>query len=204
MGGTNPDLITTYAAAEGKGLQGTAAIDTALVFTNINGPRTDVTDVTKFWVDRFGTPRKIKNALNDSTLITRGDARWPALVTKVPAPNGAVQSSKYDDRGHMTSTTDSSTFRDELGGRVYATTRYDWDLAWSSVTRVELPEGEITEIAYDPANGNRLWQQDGRGLASKVNFDYWLAGSGARLLLASVLPGGARTTSSTMRSATSR
>src|SRR5439155_23471797 len=42
---------------------------------------------------------------------------------------------------------------------------------------------------YNSSNGNRLWQQDGRGDSSRVNFNY---NSLYGLLSSVVLPGGAR------------
>lgn len=78
----------------------------------------------------------------------------------------------------MQSLTDSSTF---IGGQ-YATTLYEWDPKWDFVTRITPPEGDFTLMAYDPNNGNRLWQEDARGITTRVNFTYWTTGAKAGLL----------------------
>ena len=55
---------------------------------------------------------------------------------------------------------------------VTAVTAYEWDTKWDLPTKVTQPEGEVSETLYDSNNGNRLWQQDGRGVASRVDFGY--------------------------------
>src|SRR5205823_2554153 len=38
--------------------------------------------------------------------------------------------------------------------------------------KIARPEGDSTIFAYDPATGNRQWQEDGRGAVSQVTFGY--------------------------------
>jgi RHS repeat-associated protein len=163
-----------FAAAESKGLPGPAgvpgwAVDTALAYTRWDGERIDVGDSTLLWLDRFGAPRRIVNALGYETLLTRAESTFPALVTKVRYPNLRVVTATYDGRGNITSSTDSSVA--PQNGK-YATTRFVWNPTWDFDSIVVPPEGDSTVIAYDPNNGNRLWQQDARGSLSRVTFAY--------------------------------
>jgi RHS repeat-associated protein len=179
---TGSAIVSTFRSAETQGL--TIAVDTAQVYTRLDGPRTDVGDTTNIWINRFGAPRRIRNALGNETTITRGDATWPALVTKVVAPNGQITAATYDGHGNPLTSTDSSTF---LGGR-YATTRNEWDPKWDFVTKIVPPENDSTVMSYDATTGNRLWQQDARGSTSRVTFRYYSTGSGSGLLEATQSP----------------
>ena len=166
LGGGQPDIITTVRPLESQGMGG--AVDTALAYTLLDGPRTDAGDTTNFWLDGSGAPRRIRNGLGQEARYTRGDSRWPALVTRLQRLNGQVLGAVYDDRGNALSVTDSSTAQ---SGR-YATTRYVWDRTWDFVATVDPPEHDSTVMAYDATNGNRLWQQDARGTVNRASFLY--------------------------------
>ncbi|MEJ7812825.1 MAG: RHS repeat-associated core domain-containing protein, partial [Gemmatimonadaceae bacterium] len=178
--------VTSFSAAETRGVLSAVSPDSA--YTLLDGPRTDVSDVTRVWVGRFGAPVKIANALGDSTLLFRSNTAFPALVTSVRAPSGLVTRAAYDARGNP----DSTTAVDPYGDGRDATTRYQWAPQWDFVTHVTLPEGEVTTMQYDSLTGNRLWQEDGRGTSSRVNFAYYTSGSGRGLLKTVAYPGGAR------------
>jgi len=144
------------------------ATDTALAHARYEGPRTDVWDTTAFWLDRLGSPRQIANALGYQTLLTRGDARWPALATQVQGPTGLVTQATYDAHGNVL----TATQIDPLGDGRNAVTTYTWDMVWDFATSTTLPQGEISQTAYDPATGNRLWQHPGTDPARNVQFFY--------------------------------
>ncbi len=187
MGTGQAAIVTSTRPAETMGMLpigAPTAVDTAVVYTLLNGPRTDAGDTTAFWLDRYEEPRWIRNALGYQTLLTRGDSRWPVLVTKIVAPNGRIMGATYDGRGNVASETDSSN---SIGG-VYATTRYTWDLKWDFVTAVVPPEHDSTVMTYDATNGNRLWQQDARGSVSRDSFFYYTTGRAAGLMRASRAP----------------
>ena len=170
-GSGQPVIVTRLRALESQGLWTTPAgdvVDTALAYALLDGPRTDVGDSTRLWLDRYGAPRRIVNALGGETGLSRTDARWPALVTRVQQPNGRVMLATYDARGHDSTTTDSGTV---VNGQA-AATRYVWNMTWDAVERIIPPEQDSTVIGYDATNGNRLWQQDGRGTLSRVTFGY--------------------------------
>ncbi len=164
------------------------AVDTALAYARYDGPRlpSDVGDTTLFWVDRFGAPRRIRDALGNDTRLTR-DQNWPAAVTRVRYPNGRIVGAVYDSaRADLLATTDSSNVQN---GR-YATTTYRWDPTWDFVTAILPPENDSIAMAYDPATGNRIWQQDARGASSRVNFSYNTSGPASGLLSSLRTPSG--------------
>jgi RHS repeat-associated protein len=80
-----------------------------------------------------------------------------------------VLAAVYDTKGRVTSMTDSSKSRNG----VFATTWYEWVEGCNGVARITRPEGTKTEYGYDPTTCNRLWQQDGRGASSRVNYTYY-------------------------------
>jgi RHS repeat-associated protein len=188
MRGSNPNVTTTVTAAEALGRLGgglPSSVDTASVYTLIDGPRTDVVDTTRIWIDRFGAPRKVHNALGKETLITRANSAFPALVTAQQQPNGFTTQAHYDWRGHVDTTTAISPY-----GGVDAITTYAWDAKWDMLYSESQPDGHLVRIGYDSMNGNRLWQEDGRGATSRVNFRYYSGGAANGLLMAVELPGG--------------
>jgi YD repeat-containing protein len=79
-------IVMHLRAVEGLGLanpDGTGALDTAHAHALIDGPRTDVGDSTRLWLDRWGAPRRIVDALGHETLLTRGN---PAFQPGLPLP----------------------------------------------------------------------------------------------------------------------
>lgn len=161
--GQNPIvLIITPQQIQGLGKQ---SVDPATTFTRVDGPRTDVADTTTVWQDRWGQPQVIHDALGSATEVSRGDTRWPGLVTEVVHPNGWRVAATYDPRGNIASSADS-------GFSGNPTTTYVWDQHWDAPTLIKRPEGDSTVMSYDSATGNRLWQQDGRGSTTRVIFGY--------------------------------
>ena len=185
----------TVASARGLAESGITAraVAVADVMTFVDGPRPDTSalDHTRFWVDRFGAPARIRNALGHETRLTRGDARFPALVTELRGPTGFTTWATYDARGNVGTSTAVKPYADTRDAR----TTYTWNQKFDLVESVTLPEGETTSFGYDANNGNRLWQEDGRGAPSRVNFAYyssWGSPGGPGILRAIVRPGGAR------------
>ncbi|HLL82696.1 MAG TPA: hypothetical protein VK420_08580, partial [Longimicrobium sp.] len=176
---TTESIVHRLRAHESLGLAtstGTGAVDTAGAYALLDGPRTDVGDSTRLWLNRWGAPRRLRNAEDRETVLTRGDPRFPALVTRMDGPLRAdsqrrTMAASYDARGNLVAQTDSSTFEERLvpdpgGGqasnrRVYATTRYEYnDPHWPDFpTRTVLPEGESTSLGYDSLSGSRIWQK---------------------------------------------
>jgi RHS repeat-associated protein len=172
-------IVQRFRPVESLGLA--AAIDTAAAYTRLDGPRTDVSDTTVFWLDRFGAPRRIVDALGYETLVKREDSSFPALVTELRAPNGFVTRAKYDARGNV----DTLIQVNPLSDGQDAVTRYHWDQRWDFVDSIVTPLDVKTTMAYDATNGNRLWQQLGSDQARRVTFLYETA---QKLLVSTVLP----------------
>lgn len=175
-------FIPAEAAGMGKGATQTTAAAVAAVSTLLNGPRPAAgggDDTTRIWVDRFGAPTKVVNAIGDTATYTRGDARFPGLVTEMRAPNGQRSWAMYDARGNIVVSAQTNPFGN---GKVVATT-YQWHSTWNMATKITSPMGDFVEMAYDAATGNRLWQQDARGTTSRVSYTYnGASGAAARLL----------------------
>jgi RHS repeat-associated protein len=165
------------------------------VYTKYDGPRvaTDALDHLTVWTDRFGAPSKIENAVGGQTVLTRGDGRFPALVTEQRAPDGFTTWATYDARGNLVSSTEVQPLTNvtQVDPR-NATTTYEWDTVWDFLKKVTLPEGEITAMGYDATTGNRLWQEDGRGAAGRTDYSYhaWYLGPAPGQLAAVTMPAG--------------
>jgi hypothetical protein len=188
MGGTQPDIVTGFTAAEGRGVAwknavGAASAPAAQVQTVINGPRTDVEDVTGLWLGPAGVVRRVRDPLGGETYVQH-DSRWPALPTQVTGPTGRVTRAHYDARGRV----DTATVVNPLGdGRDQATTYVygdRWD-APTAVTSYGVSGGTWTALggtaraAYDPVNGSVLWRQQGDDTARAVRFYYYGSGAAA-------------------------
>ncbi|MGH7676523.1 MAG: RHS repeat-associated core domain-containing protein [Gemmatimonadales bacterium] len=178
--GAQPALVTMVRSLESFGF--TTAVDTARAYTRVDGPRTDVADTTAFWLDRFGAPRRIVNARGLQTLITRGDPRWPALPTELRAANGFVTRATYDARGNLA----MRTAVNPLGDGRNAVARHHWDPRWDFADSVISATGLVRTFGYDPASGNRLWEQVGPNPARRISFRY---GNTLGLLSSTELPG---------------
>ncbi len=187
-------IFVTYCVGESAGLtscQPSLAAPTDLR-TVLDGPRTDTVDVTTFWLGRFGSPVKIQNVYGHETVITRGDARFPGVVTRLRTPDNRVMSAAYDERGNLLALTDSSHARTVGGVTTYARTTYEWHAKWNQPVKITTPEGPFTRFGYDATTGNPLWVEDGRGSSARTNFVYHTSGTWNGLLRAVVKPGGPR------------
>jgi RHS repeat-associated protein len=182
MQDTGDDIVTTLQVQESVGLadtlgSGAGAVDASLSYTLLDGPRTDVVDTTHFWLDRFGAPREIHDALGHVTVLARNDSLFPALVTRVEYPateaGQRVDSATYTARGNLATSVQVNPYGD---GQNAVTTYSYGDPSWPDfVTRIVQPEGEITDLDYEAATGNRLWQQAGPD-STRVHFHYTTAG----------------------------
>lgn len=92
----------------GTGGTGLGSVDTSLVRSKVDGPRTDVADVAAFAIDRWGAPTLIVDPLGYPTTIVRGNAAVPALPTKIIDPAGKVTSLNWDNLGNLTQLRDST------------------------------------------------------------------------------------------------
>lgn len=110
------------------------------LLASVDGPRTDVSDVTTYGYDSNGYLTTITNALGHSTtIVTRNYQGRPTLIRD---PNGLETSLAYDVRGRLQSTSTGSE-----------TTTFIYD-GVGNVTQVSPPDGAVVNYAYD--NANRL------------------------------------------------
>jgi YD repeat-containing protein len=104
----------------------------------IDGPRTDLSDITTFGYDAQGNRTSITNALGHVTQITAHDDNGRPLT--IVDPNGVTTELTYDGRGRLlTRTTYGQTTAmqyDEVG----------------NITRITQPGGSYIEYEYDAAN----------------------------------------------------
>ena len=161
-----------FQAAESRGFASGAAAagvarDTALVYTRFDGPRA-VPDTALFWLDRFGAPRKVVNALGHTTVLDRGNSTFPALVTRFVGPTGFTQHATYTDRGNLR----LSIQDDVRGDGVRDTTWHDWSGKWDALIKVVPPERDSVVLSINATTGQRDWQQDARGDSTRVEFFY--------------------------------
>ncbi len=173
-------LTSLFTPQETRGMSGVAS-DTASCFTLYDGPRTDVPDVTKFWLDRKGLVQRVENALGKATVVERADARWPGLVTQVTDVRGQISRAVYDDHGNVL----IDSVLNPYGDGKHAVTMAVWNKAWDFVTTTVSATGEITSFGYD-SDGNRIWQQAGTDLTRRATIDYYA--SGTKLVRATKAP----------------
>jgi len=142
---TNDTATTVFQPWDEKGLNGQAAVDVAVIYTKIDGPRTDVLDTAEFWVDRWGAPTKIVNPIGATTQIVRGDAAVPALVTQVTHPDGDVVTMTWNARGNLTQ------LQDAASGLPTAVTNWAYNSpnTLDSPSSVTDPVNVITQFTYD-------------------------------------------------------
>ena len=118
----------------------TYAYDTSGRLDTIDGPRTDVTDVTSFDYDSQGRLSTITNALSQATQVTNHDDH--GNPTRILDVNGTEILLTYDARQRLQTRS--------VGG---ATTTLTYDDA-GLLTQVELPDSSTLNYGYD--NAHRL------------------------------------------------
>ena len=159
-----PDITMAYEAAStvGSGVAGAPAPQMAdSVSAVFDGPRTDVADTTRFFINGWGAVRAIRDALGNETRLTRGNAAYPAYVTRADHPNDYEVTAQYDAGGLLSSTWNNAA---------NASTAYQWNTAWSRVTRITTPEGVVTSYTYDPSTGDRL-SVDAGGTVTRYGYN---------------------------------
>lgn len=164
-----PPIVRHYCSAETASLSSCYSGAQALssVHTELDGPRTDVADVTKFYVNRFGAPDSIVNALGGKTKLEYATT-FPLLVKAIVMPNGFRTEATYTIRGLVDSVKAISP-RDD---GVNAITTYSWDAVWDMPASVRTPTGQVSNTHCD-ASGNVDWRQAG---GDTTRFTYYADG----------------------------
>jgi RHS repeat-associated protein len=171
-------LTATFSGANASTL--TAALNPDSVSMLVHGPRSDVGDTSRIWMNRFGQPVRIRDAFGYETDLTVGNPTYLAQVTRVRDPNGHVISAVYDPRGNLQSETDSNI----VSAGTYATTAYRYDGTFDFTTKIDPPLHDSTVFTYDPVNGNRLTSTNALGSSTTIHYYYGNADS----LLSSTQP----------------
>ena len=104
----------------------------------VNGPRSDVSDLTTYTYDAQGNVASITNAAGHVTSITVYNAHGQPLT--IVDPNGMTTTLGYDPRQRLTSR--------NSGGEV---TSYDYD-GVGQLSKVTLPDLSYLSYGYDPAH----------------------------------------------------
>lgn len=146
---TEPNRVTRFSYdSSGRMLQRTVtagAISRTWNYTyqgwlvlTVDGPRTDVKDITKFSYDNKDNLAAITNPLGHITKFTAYDINGRPL--SFTDANGLVTSLTYDARGQLTSTkagTELTTYtRDAVG----------------QITKITAPDGSYIALSYDDAH----------------------------------------------------
>jgi len=97
-------------------------VDPLISYSRFDGPRTDVGDSARFWVDRWGAALQIVGPVHDTTLIARSTST--GLVSRMRDPVGNVWGILYNARGNPLTITDST--HEGQGGDSAATTTYSY------------------------------------------------------------------------------
>ena len=155
----------------------------AAVRSVLDGPRVDSADVTTFAVNGRGAPTQITDAHGQATTMTRGDSRFPALVTRLQRPNGFVTTAGYDWGGRLQADTAVAPY-----GGPNAVTVYGWNVALDRPTSTNPPVGPYTVLSYDAVTGDLLTQRTGPDVTRQVTYRYY-TGALAGLVRAVVVGG---------------
>jgi RHS repeat-associated protein len=171
------DPIMGFVAAESRGVAFAgapvpAAVDARLAYTQLDGPRTDVADHTRLWLTPSGVVRRVRDPLGAETVVQHGDARFPALPTRVDAHTGVVSTAVYDHRGRAI----SSTVTGAYGGTESTTTTQVWNDTCDRPAEITAPGADTHFAGYDPVTCNVLWTRLGQDPARTVEYAYHPAG----------------------------
>lgn len=181
-------LVTSFCAAETRSLavcsgDGVSARMQPMdsVYTRLDGARTDATDVTKFFINRFGAPDKIVNAVNRTTTITRS-ATFPALASVAVDPAGFEQRAYFNGRGLTDSTVAVDPYDQGCGTQsCNAVTKFTWDTKWAAVKTVRGPTGDTTTTWYSTSHAHPDSMQVGSVAVQRVKYAYNPDGQVARV-----------------------
>ncbi len=175
----------TLAAAETRGL--TTAIDRDSAFAQIDGPRTDVADITRAWTNGYGAPVITRSAVGEAS-FARYNSTWPGLVDSTMGPARLVSTATYDARGLPTEVRVVQPY----GSGSDAVTAYAWHTALNQPGRIRTYTASgvyLEDSLHYNSDSTLAWTQRGPDSA-RVSFTY----TGNRLPATLVMPGSQTTT----------
>ncbi len=161
---------TVLLAAESRGYDAPVPLDSA--FSQVDGPRSDVTDVSRFWINAYSAPVRVRDALGRETRVFY-NASWPGLADSSIGANRLASRAFYNTARGLT---DSVRVYNPLGTGVTAVTKYQWHSSLNRLTSVRTPTTAgnwlVDTMSYN-ADGTVQWQQRGTASsANRMNFTY--------------------------------
>ncbi|MDX1486002.1 MAG: DUF6531 domain-containing protein [Alphaproteobacteria bacterium] len=136
--------LTTHTvpyATNGRTRVWTYTYDAAGLLASVDGPRTDVSDVTTYAYTVNGYLATVTNALGHVTTVTAHDGMGRPL--SITDANNVVTDLAYDPRGRLLSVTVNG-----VGGNAVTAMAYS---AAGDVLRVTRPDGSYLDFVYDAA-----------------------------------------------------
>lgn len=159
-------VTSAFRFAEGQAT--TLALVSDSVYSRLDGPRTDITDVHKWWLNRLGAPVRTRNPVGMESLIAY-DATWPALPSKVTDAGGVTTTATYNARGLLQQSTVIAPFGAGTGDAI---TTIRWNPVWDMPDTLTDPNGVKTTRTYDAANGNLLSEWVGNSPSRATTYEY--------------------------------
>ncbi|MFL5616045.1 MAG: RHS repeat-associated core domain-containing protein [Gemmatimonadaceae bacterium] len=193
--GAGQAIVTALCVSETRSVASCASgpQPVSQVVTAIDGPRSDVADSSRFFVNRFGAPDTVVNAVGEITRVGRDDSRFPMLATSMVQPNGHQVYAYLNARALVDSVVDIDPLGSQCGTHACdAVTKYSWNVKWDRPDVVTLPQGEQTSYGIDATTGYVRWVQAGSDSSTRARYDYTTDG-----LLRTVREAGARTQDTT-------
>jgi RHS repeat-associated protein len=162
---------TLVGVAEIKGLAAPVLLDSA--FTEVDGPRIDVSDRTRFWVNGYGAPVRVRNAAGYETWI-RYDATWPGLADSVVDANRLGTRVLYNPTRGLPD--EISVYRPLGAPGSRGRTGYKWHPSLNRLTSVRVrhsgtTDGILDSISYK-SDSTVDWTQRGLQASRRVTYSY--------------------------------
>ncbi len=151
-------------------------------YTEVDGPRSDVTDITRLWTNGYGAPERVRDPVGAGTRIVY-NTTWPGLADSVMSPSRVASRAFHrSTRGIVDS---SKVFGGILSTDV-AITRYTWHSSLNRITKTSTLTARSyldDEFSYN-GDGTLLWQQRGNS-TTRVEYTY----TGNKLPERLIMPG---------------
>jgi RHS repeat-associated protein len=153
--------------ANGVGSVAAPSVPLDSAFTLFDGPRSDVSDLTKFWLDSAGGIARVRNALGQETKVTYSTT-WRGVPAETRDAMNVVSTVGLSKTTGLPEQSTVHNFRDD---GISATTTVSWLAAVRRPTKVQQPISNPDTMAYDAA-GNLLWQRPGSDVNRQVTYSY--------------------------------
>jgi RHS repeat-associated protein len=138
---------------DGNGIGDNTVVSQAVAYTyndqgqilSIDGPRTDINDITTYTYDVNGNRTQITNALGHTIQLSDHNGR--GQPQQIIAANGAITTLTYHIRGWLLST----SVQKDVASTALSTTTYAYDNT-GKVTQITRPDGVVLYYHYDTSN----------------------------------------------------